>query len=214
MAAAQRNGNRKKRESFCKRVPDLGYYFIVTDTEETEENYMKGLRNALPAKLQGRIVIKVSKAKTDDLVRVCREQAAMAPQYGEPWIVFDRDRVTNFDKIIETAKGEGIKTGWSNPCIEIWFDAYFEKMRSWQNSVSCCRGFSEIFENRTGQEYKKSHKEIYGLLKRYGNEAQAIERAKTRHLQYLREGEETPSKMCPCTTLYELIGEIADKVER
>ena len=37
MARADRTGNRKPRDSFKKRVPDLGYYFIVTDTNETEE---------------------------------------------------------------------------------------------------------------------------------------------------------------------------------
>ena len=40
MARADRTGNRKSRDSFKKRVPDLGYYFIVTDTNETEEKGM------------------------------------------------------------------------------------------------------------------------------------------------------------------------------
>ena len=38
MSKAERKGCRKRRESFNKRVPDLGYYFIATDTKETEEN--------------------------------------------------------------------------------------------------------------------------------------------------------------------------------
>ena len=38
MARTDRNGKRKSRDSFKKRVPDLGYYFVVTDTNETEEN--------------------------------------------------------------------------------------------------------------------------------------------------------------------------------
>ena len=101
MAKADRNGKRKGRETFRKRVPDLGHYFIVTDTKETEANYMYGIRDSLPKDLQGRIVIKVSKARTDELVTVCKEQAAMDPQYGEPWIVFDRDRVVRFDQIIK-----------------------------------------------------------------------------------------------------------------
>ena len=36
-----------------------------------------GLRASLPKDLQGRIVIKVSKAKTDELVTACKEQAAI-----------------------------------------------------------------------------------------------------------------------------------------
>ena len=77
MAKADRSGKRKRRESFAKRVPDLGYYFIVTDTNETEENYMYGLRDSLPKELQGRIVIKVSKSKTEELVMACKEQATL-----------------------------------------------------------------------------------------------------------------------------------------
>ena len=41
-----RSGQRKTREQLSKRrVPELGYYFIVTDTKETEQNYMIGLRD-------------------------------------------------------------------------------------------------------------------------------------------------------------------------
>ena len=97
MARADRTGKRKRRESATRRVPDLGYYIIVTDAKETEKNYLYGLRDSLPKELQGRIVIKVSTAKTDELVNSCKSQASLEPQYGEPWIVFDRDRVTRFD---------------------------------------------------------------------------------------------------------------------
>lgn len=46
MASFERNGNRKVRgQLFKRRIPELGYYFIVTDTKETEQNYMFGLRN-------------------------------------------------------------------------------------------------------------------------------------------------------------------------
>lgn len=213
MAKADRKGKRKGRDNFHTRVPDLGYYFIVTDTSETEENYLYGLRNSLPKVLQGRIVIKVSKAKTDELVTACKEQAAMEPQYGESWIVFDRDRVTHFDEIIKNAKQEGVNAGWSNPCIEIWFDAYFGEMHSYQDSVTCCREFANTFKKKTGQEYKKSSSKIYTMLNRHGNETGAMKIAESRHAQYLRDGIDKPSEMCPCTTVYQLISEIRKKVE-
>lgn len=213
MAKSDRKGNRKGRETFCTRVPDLGYYFIVTDTKETEENYMYGLRNALPKNLRGRIVIKVSKAKTDELVTACKEQAAMEPQYGEPWIVFDRDRVVRFDQIIENAKQEGIHVGWSNPCIEIWFDTYFGRMHGYQDSVTCCREFANTFEKKTKQEYKKSSSQIYNILNHYGNEEEAIKIAESRYKQYLRDGINKPSEMCPCTTVHRLVSEIRKKVD-
>ena len=69
MARSDRTGKRKSREVFRTRVPDLGCYFIVTDARETEENYLYGLRDSLPEELQGRIVIRVSRAKTQELVK-------------------------------------------------------------------------------------------------------------------------------------------------
>ena len=82
MARADRNGKRKSRASFQTRVPDLGYYFIITDTEETETNYMYGLRDSLPKELQGRIVIKVSKAKTRNWLKHARIKPRWSPSMG------------------------------------------------------------------------------------------------------------------------------------
>lgn len=45
------------------RIPELGYYLIITDTEETEKNYSEGLRDNIPAELKDHLVIKVEKAK-------------------------------------------------------------------------------------------------------------------------------------------------------
>lgn len=211
MARSDRSGKRKSREVFRTRVPDLGYYFIVTDAKETEENYLYGLRDSLPKELQGRIAIKVSRAKTQQLVENCKEQAALEPQYGQPWIVFDRDRVTNFDEIVAKAQKEGVSVGWSNPCIEIWFDAYFGKMHSYSDSVVCCRKFAETFKQRTGQEYHKDNPQIYAVLNRFGDESKAIHIAENRVLGYLKNGIDKPSEMCPCTTVYELVNEIQQK---
>ncbi len=212
MARSDRTGKRKSREVFRTRVPDLGCYFIVTDARETEENYLYGLRDSLPEELQGRIVIRVSRAKTQELVKACKEQASLEPQYGQPWIVFDRDRVTNFDEIIAKAQKEGVSVGWSNPCIEIWFDAYFGKMHSYSDSVVCCRKFAETFEQRTGQEYHKDHPQIYAVLNRFGNESKAVQLAENRLQMYLKDGRVRPSDMCPCTTLHGLISEVKQKV--
>lgn len=214
MAKGDRNGQRKGRESFRKRVPDLGYYFIVTDTSQTEENYMYGLRDSLPRELQGRIVIKVSKAKTEKLVAVCQEQAALEPQYGEPWIVFDRDKVVKFDQIIADAERAGVNVGWSNPCIEIWFDAYFGKINGYQDSVACCQGFSNTFKRKTGQEYDKASDRIYAVLNRFGNEKIAIMNAENKLQEHLRNCVIKPSEMCPCTTVHRLVREIKEKVSQ
>ena len=135
----------------------------------------------------------------------------MNPQYSEIWIVFDRDRVKGFDDMISEAVSKGIHVGWSNPCIEIWFHAYFGSMPPFQTSVVCCKGFEESFEKRSGQKYRKDDKAIYRKLIAIGNEDTAISLAARRLNEHKRDGKEKPSEMCPCTTVYSLVQEIKQK---
>lgn len=210
----QRNGRRKTREQLSKRrVPKLGYYLIITDTKETEQNYIYGLRDSIPAKLQGKLVIKVSKTKTIKLIDEALSMASLHPQYGEPWIVFDRDEIPDFDKIISAAIEKGINVGWSNPCIEIWFSAYLGAMPTYQTSVSCCSGFANEYNKKTGQQYQKDDAAIYSKLCQTGDEKQAVDIASKKLAQHLRDGKSKPSEMSPATTLHLLIAEIKSKIE-
>ena len=214
MPRVERNGKRKTRDQLSQqRIPKLGYYFIVTDTKETEQNYMLGLRDSIPEHLQGKLVIKVIKSRTSKLVEEARELASLQPQYGEPWILFDRDQVKGFDDIIAHADACGIRVGWTNPCIEEWFSAYFGTMPVYECFVACCDGFAKMFERISGQKYTKSDPDIYKKLSRFGNEKHAIEIAKQRIETHLRNGKNKPSEMSPCTTVHLLVGEIKEKIE-
>jgi len=162
MSKNERKGARRDRSRrIHQRVPELGYYIVVTDAKETEVNYLNGFRDAIPPELRNRLVIKVITASTYDLLAKCMELAAIEPQYRKPWIVFDRDMVKNFDKIISDSQRLNINTGWSNPCIEIWFHAYFGDMPVNSSSTKCIDSFETIFLKQTGQEYFKNDKEIY-----------------------------------------------------
>ncbi len=215
MGKHERSGIRKTREELQKRrVPLLGYYLIVTDTKETERNYLYGLRDSIPANLQGKLVIKVTKTKTVNLVEEAMEWASLNPQYGEPWIVFDRDEVADFDKIIHSAETNGVHVGWSNPCIEIWFYSYFGIMPNHINSVKCCEEFCHKYETITALKYKKSDEDIYQKLCRYGDEKQAFEIAKRKLAEYCEDGKYKPSEMQPATTLHLLVSEIKNKIDK
>ena len=214
MPRVERNGKRKTRDQLSKqRIPELGYYFIVTDTKETEQNYMLGLRDSIPEHLQGKLVIKVIKKRTKDLVEEARDLASLHPQYGEPWIVFDRDQVKDFDDIIAHADACGINVGWTNPCIEEWFSAYFGTMPTYADSVACCDGFATTFERVSGQKYEKADSAIYEKLNRFGNEKHAIEIARQKYTEHLRNGKNKPSDMSPGTTMHLLVGEITEKIK-
>jgi hypothetical protein len=210
----QRNGARKSRDqSFKRRFPKLGHYLIITDTDETENNYLMGLRNSLPKELQGNLVLKVCQTRTIKLVEEALNRASLEPQYAETWIIFDRDQVNVFDSIIAKAKKNNIRVGWSNPCIEIWFSAYFGKMPVYKDSRSCCRYFDSEFLRVTGQEYRKSDPAIYVKLQRAGDEQEAIQIAKRKLAEHKKNSKSKPSSMCPATTVFRLVEEIAAKVK-
>lgn len=213
MSKVERNGKRKTRAQLSKqRIPELGYYFIVTDTKETERNYMQGLKDSIPEHLQGKLVIKVIKKKTSELVDEARNLASLNPQYGEIWIVFDRDRVKDFDEIIAHAKACGIRVGWTNPCIEEWFSAYFGTMPAYKNSVACCDGFATTFKRETGQKYDKANPKIYKKLNEFGDEQRAIKIANLKFEEHKRNGKNKPSDMSPCTTVHLLVEEIKERI--
>ena len=135
MAKKDRTGNRKTRDQRKQfKVPELGYYLIVTDTEATERCFFKGLHQALPEDVRNKLVIKVVETKTRAMIDKCLELTAYDAQYRIPWIVFDRDQVQGFDEIIKEAEDKGIQVGWSNPCFEIWMYAYFGSMPAIQDS--------------------------------------------------------------------------------
>ena len=213
MAKKDRTGNRKKREQKREfKVPELGYYLIVTDTEATERCFFIGLRRALKEDVKKKIAIKVVETKTRTLIDKCLELTAYDAQYRIPWIVFDRDQVHGFDEIIAEAVDKGIQVGWSNPCFEIWMYAYFGSMPAIQDSWTCCSEFGRVYESKIGQKYSKADERMYDKICRVGDEEKAIQIAQQKLKQCEREGKTKPSEMCPCTTVHELVGEIRRKV--
>ena len=202
MGREERRGKRKSREQAREtRIPELGYYYIVTDTDQTEKNYLEGLRDSIPEDLKGKLVIKVSKSRTVDLVKTCKEGVSLYPQYCEPWIVFDSDQVKDFDGIVKKAIQNNIYVGWSNPCLEIWLYAYFGSMPNIRDSVSCCNKFATEYEKRIGQKYDKAEKDLYKKLCEFGNEENAIKIAQQKRRQCTENGLTVPSVMIPCTQL-------------
>lgn len=214
MSRTDRTGKRIPRSKRQQnRVPELGYYLIVTDTIGTEPSFFLGLKQDLPEEIQTKLIIKVFTSKTEKMIQECKELVHKNPQYCIPCIVFDRDRVVDFNNIIEKATEEDIIVGWSNPCFEIWLFAYFGSIPSIFESKTCCQKFSEKFNRVTGQEYVKSDEDIYLKLTQYGNEKKAIENMEQRHRQFIRDGYKIPSDMCPCSTVYKLIREIKEKAD-
>lgn len=214
MAKKDRTGNRKTREQRKQlKVPELGYYLIVTDTKATERCFFTGLHKTLPDNVRNKLVIKVIETKTRSMIDKCLELSVYDAQYRVPWIVFDRDQVQEFDEIIAEAAAKGIQVGWSNPCFEIWMYAYFGSMPAIQDSWTCCSEFGRVYEAKIGQKYSKADKQMYEEICKAGDEDRAIKIAQQKEEQCIRDGKTKPSEMCPCTTVHELVREIKRKIQ-
>lgn len=215
MSRNKHSGNKKGRCTKRKtRQLYLGNYIIFTDTECTEKNYIDGLAKNMTPEQKEHISIKVFNTKTKKLVKECLNKVSLEPQYAEPWIVFDKDQVIDFDDIIEDAKSHNINVGWSNPCIEVWFEAYFGKMNYYISSKVCCEKFGEHFERITKKPYDKSSKTIYDDLLKYGNLEKAFIVAEKR-LQNHKDAEiNKASEMNPGTTIHNLVLSILSSINK
>lgn len=213
MSKSDHMGKPRVRPRPESRIPDLGYYILVTDAKETEKLYFEGLRENLPPGLRSRLVIKVfPKTETKNLLDRCIQESSKNPQYRIPWIIFDRDEVLCFDELIAEAQRAQVNTGWSNPCFEVWLHAYFENLQYSQSSIQCCKQFSKIYLDHTRIEYGKSDITLYRNLIAYGNEERAIERAKRQMNNLLLSNKDSlPSLLSPATTIYKLVEEIREK---
>lgn len=201
--------NRKARNTETKSE-FISHYLILTDTEETEKNYMYGLRDTIPNELKRKIIIKVERISSRKIIEDSVSLAARQNNLSEPWIIFDRDKVKDFDRIIEEAENKGINVAWSNPCIEIWFFAYFGSMPNFYDSVDCVKGFEREFKKITGKKYHKGDEQIYSKLIKYGNEKEAVAIARQTAKHQLNS---KPSKQCPGTVMYLLIEKIKKQIE-
>lgn len=213
MSEEERNGHRRSRDARFDRCNlRLGNYLIITDAKKTEKLYMEGLKESLPKSVRNQLQIKVvTDIATDKLVEKACSLRSKSSVYCDTWIVFDCDLVPNFDKIIKDAESKGIHVAWSNPCIEMWFFAYFNKTPNISDSTTCIRKFKNLCHSKMNKyEYHKEDKAIYKKLIRYGDEEQAIRCAKARY-KSLQNPSKKCAKMVGVTTLYQLVEDIKSK---
>ena len=202
----------EKRSERKKILLKSGAYLIVTDAEKTEKNYFEGIKNIIPDNLKNDLQIKIYSNKAlSKIIDFAAEQRNKDERFRDIWLVFDRDEVKNFDKLIEEAKENKMNVGWSNPCFEIWLMSYFQNPKNINDSQKCCEIFEKIFKENTSKKYKKSEEKIYNILYEKGDENRAIERAREKYHQ-VRKDYSQPSKMVGCTTVYKLVEELKKKI--
>ena len=202
----------EKRSERKKVFLKSGAYLIVTDAEKTEKNYFEGIKNIIPDSLKNDLQIKIySNKPLAKIIDFATEQRNKDERFRDIWLVFDRDEIKNFDRLIEKAKESKMNVGWSNPCFEIWLMSYFQNPKNINDSQKCCETFEKIFKENTDKNYEKSEEKIYNILCKKGDENKAIQRAREKYHQVRKEYSQ-PSKMIGCTTVYKLVEELKKKI--
>jgi len=203
----------EKRSERKKVLLKSGAYLIVTDTEKTEKYYFEGIKNIIPDSLKNDLQIKIYSNKAlSKIIDFAAEQRNKDERFRDIWLVFDRDEIKNFDRLIEKAKESKMNVGWSNPCFEIWLMSYFQNPKNINDSQKCCETFEKIFKENTDKNYEKSEEKIYNILCKKGDENKAIQRAREKYHQVRKEYSQ-PSKMIGCTTVYKLVEELKKKID-
>ena len=199
----------KKREvgTRSKRV----YFLIVTEGVKTEPNYFNALKQDLGL---GTISVIDIEGQGKDTLRVVEEAISLRQKsfpfkrYDRIWAVFDRDSfpTRNFNGAIEKAESNNIQCAWSNEAFELWFLLHFHFV-----NVKMDRADYSDFLNREIRKsiknfrYEKNSTEIYKILKKVGNQRNAIAWAKQLESQF------TDRKFAnhnPCTKVHLLIEEL------
>ena len=71
----------------------------------TEKNYFEGIKNIIPDSLKNDLQIKIYSNKAlSKIIDFAAEERNKDERFRDIWLVFDRDEVKNFDKLIEEAK--------------------------------------------------------------------------------------------------------------
>jgi hypothetical protein len=204
--------DREERKRSINTRDELVYFMIICEGEKTEPNYFKALEKELPI---GTVEIKIDGVglNTIGLVDYALKLKAIANRkFDRVWVVFDKDDFpeNNFNGAIHKASLNNINCAWTNQAFELWFLLHFQFVNSALNREDYKSYLEREIRAKSGNEnyeYKKNDHSTYLILKRYGNQAQAISWANQLKEKFLDEKFATHN---PSTRVHQLIGELSN----
>jgi hypothetical protein len=215
-----RETQKRKKDIRKKRQ----YYLIVCEGEKTEPNYFHGLKEDLPKGILTycRINIEGTGRNTQSLVD---ESLRLKDVYEREntrsvdrlWVVFDRDSFSanDFNGAIlrcRTTKPE-IGCAWSNEAFELWYLLHFHYYNNGMSRKDYQERIEENLKPYLGSDYRyeKNSTQMYNLLKRYGNQDDAIRNAKMLESNF--KDRQDYANWNPCTKVWMLVEELMKLVE-
>lgn len=214
--------SKAEEQKFIKRIQKQNYqklYLIFTEGKKTEPYYFEGLKKAIEKNGHQEILIEIigiGEATTRLLTFAEEFIEKYNIEKAEIWLVTDKDDFPDhqFNTLIQQCEKRNTQVAlnnywhcaWSNECFELWFILHFS---FYQVAVSRQEYFhllNSIFIKKKIGKYQKNEKDIFNLLCQYGNPRLAIFYAEK---LYKEKKGRSPSKAIPCTTVYQLVKELA-----
>ena len=222
----KRQGVKRIRKEAVRDIEPFRY-LIVCEGEKTEPNYFIGIKKLINDKFGNKIVVEDIKVdrividgtgrNTEDLVRYAIERRKCADiPYGHVWCVFDKDSFSDeqFNDAIQNCENNGLKAAWTNEAIELWFLLHFEYLNTNIGRKQYNNKLDEYFKSNSinGGKYEKNIKNIYEILDQYSDISNAIKYAKKLEKGWVKES--SYAKMNPATTVYKLVEDLFEYLEK
>ncbi len=190
-------------------------FLIVCEGSKTEPNYFKSF-----PKQSGNILyvveIEGTGMNTTKVVdRAIEKKTKDTGKYDRIWAVFDCDSfpAKHFNGAIEKAEAHGIRCAWSNEAFELWYVLHFENRQTPMGREA----YKKTIENAINAKnkklnfrYQKNSKEMFALLKKYGNLDQAIKWARDLAMEHK---DKRYANHNPSTRVHELVEELLGQSE-
>jgi len=212
MARVQKIDNadlKRFARSSAKRKPKQiqVFFLIICEGEKTEPNYFKKFKKKF-----GNVIYEIDcQSKGYNTLRVVEEAIKIRdknPKYSRVWTVFDKDSFPDkdFNSAIQKAKDNNICCAWSNEAFELWYLLHFQ----YRNTPMSREDYKKAIENEINKQtlgfvYAKNSTEMYDILQKYGNQAQAIKNADKLSQQY---DNQSFANQNPRTQVYELVKQL------
>lgn len=220
----QKSRQSPKRETLLERSRGRRTVLLVTNGEKTEPNYFEGVYRTLP---KGTFELEIlfhhgNQIQVVERAIEKREEANYKPdasRFDEVWVVLDTEGTREFPffaKALETATKNEINYVYSNRQIEVWFLFHFPEGRQIDSSLRSPKLLEALNDclARVGctRNYKKSG-DIYGILKKHGDEQTATEHAENILRQAKERHPNEPWKHNPSTTVHTLVRKLREMAD-
>jgi len=196
------------------------YFLVVCEGTKTEPNYFEGIKKDIPKGKLHSISLEVEGTGKNTLsiiketIKISKKiQKEKSIVFDEIWVVFDKDSFpdVNFNNAIAKAKSQkNMWCAWSNQAFELWYLLHFQFVNTALERDVYKAYLQREIKRVSNMEFKyeKNRPDMYDILKKYGNQSQAIKWAEKLIEQYQNEDYASQN---PCTHVHELVDKLINK---